>query len=182
MKLKDKLILYIGGLLAGGDIITNYGKDKENPAGIYYSIAQQKELGSKLMQALKKHEVNQEVAALRWRMYMLDRKMDDYTVVKDPVTGELKSVKKHPEFTKPKVFEEKNKKVVIVQNTEPLQSGVDNGITNGIKLHELHKIKQVFPLIFERESISRFEFDKSCIMVVMKQSGKNKIKYYLDFY
>jgi hypothetical protein len=178
MKLKDKIILYIGGMLAGGDTIINTRKDEPEPI----VINQQKELGSKLMQALKKHEVTQEVAELRWRMYMLDRKMDDYTVVRDHLTGELKAVKKHPEFTKPKVFEEQNKKVVIVQNTEPFQSGVDNGITDGIKLHELHKIKQEFPLKFERTSLTRSEFDKTCYHVVMKQSGKKKIKYYLDFY
>jgi len=175
----DRLTLYVGGMLAGGDVITNNRKDD---IPISYTIVQQKELGSKLMQALKKHEVTQEVAELRWRMYMIDREMENYTLVRDGVTGELKSVKKHPEFTKPTVFEEKNKKVLIVQNTEPLSSGTNNGINDGIKLHELHNIKQIFPLSFERGSISKCEFDKSCYQIVLKQSGEKRIKYYLDFY
>jgi len=179
MNLKDKLTLYIGGLLAGGDVIINNRKD-DIPVGI--TITQQKELGSKLMQSLVKKEVTQEVAELRWRMYMLDREMENYTLVRDPSTGELKSVKKHPEFSKPKVFEEKNKRVVIVQNTEPLKSGSDNGFTEGMRLHELHKIKQIYPLKFERGDISRYEFDKSCYQIVLKQTGKKRIKYYLDFY
>ena len=178
-KLLDKLTLYVGGLLAGGDILTSNRKDPYESAIV---IQERKELGSKLMQSLLKKEVTQEVAELRWRMYMLDREMDKYTVVRDATSGELKSIKKHPDFTKPKVFEEKNKKVVIVQNTEPLKSGVDNGFSDGMKLHELHKIKQLYPLTFERGSISKCEFDKSCYQVVLKQNGKKRIRYYLDFY
>jgi len=175
--IKDKLTLYIGGLLSGGDIIISNKNGDIAPI----TITQQKELGSKLIQNLLKKEVTQEVAELRWRMYLLDRTCDQYNVVRG-VDGELKTVKIHPEFTKPKVYEEKNKKVVIVQNTEPIKSGVDNGFSDGMKLHELHLIKQEYPLTFERGDISRFEFDKSCYQVVLKQRGKNRIKYYLDFY
>jgi hypothetical protein len=176
MKLLDKLSLYIGGMLSS-DVLTNTSKD---PAPIV--IMQQKEVGSKLMQSLIKKEVTQEVAELRWRIYMLERSCDKINVVRDGITGELKTIRIDPEFTKPRVFEEKNKKVLVVQNTEPVQSGTDNNITDGIKLHELHKIKQVYPLKFERYNISRCEFDKSCYQVVMKQSGKKRLKFYLDFY
>ena len=179
MKLWDKITLYVGGLLSGGDVILN-NKTDDIPTTI--TVVQQKELGSKLMQALKKHEVTQEVAELRWRMYMLDREMDNYRVIIDPSTGELKSVRKDPEITKPRVFEEKNKKVVIVQNTESIQSGINNGFTDGMKLHELHKIESIYPLKFERGDISRFPFEKSCYQIVLKQNGKKRIKYYLDFY
>jgi hypothetical protein len=172
MSLKEKIITVIGGAVSGGEVLT-----KSNPELTpSISIVQQKEHGSKLMNDLIKKEVTEEVKQLRYRTYWVEEESYKYNV---KLTSEGTNVtqKSFADFTKPNVFEEENKKVMLVQNTEPISSGADNDVQvqkEGIKF------KQYYPLNIDYgDFFSKFKIEKYCKQVVLKRFDET---FQLDMY
>jgi hypothetical protein len=162
MSILDKIKTSIGAAVAGGDILTNSLPEIAPLTSIVY----QKEQGSKLMNDLIKKEVTEEVKQLRYRTYWVEEESYKYGI--QEVDGEIKAVEKqHADFTKPNVFEETHKKVVLVQNTEPIASGVENNVD---VMKEGVKFKQYYPLEIERgDYYPKFRFEKYCKQIVLKE-------------
>ena len=168
MSLSDKIKTIIGGAVSGGDVLAS-SKLEITPLT---SIVYQKEQGSKLMNDLIKKEVTEEVKQLRYRTYWVEEESYKYGVNSQGQTFHI-----YPEFTKPNVFEEEGKRVLLVQNTEPISSGVDNNVQiqkEGVKF------KQYYPLLLIRDdTFPKFQFEKFCKQVVLKECENS---YQLDLY
>jgi hypothetical protein len=161
----------IGAAISGGDLLipSNIGDSLPSTSIVY-----QKEQGSKLMNALVKKEVTEEVKQLRFRTYLIERESNKYGVKIEH--DEAKTVH-FADFTKPNVFEEENKKILLIQNTEPITSGVENNVDVS---REGINFKQYYPLEFERnETFPKFRFEKFCKQIVLKE---NENDYQLDLY
>jgi hypothetical protein len=171
--------LYVGGMVAGAENALN----STTSDGIGVSILDVKEQGSSLMNALKNHQINQEVKMLRYRTYLIESESYKYAVTSGSEYAEAKII--DPDFCKPSIYEDDEYKTLLVQDTTGLTAGIkDTDIPESGKMKDL-KLKTVGILYMERENTfySRHfteDYTKMLALKEHKESHELLLELYFD--
>jgi hypothetical protein len=174
-KIWDRVKLYIGAALSGGDIFDN-SKIQE---GISINQLQQKNQ-SQLLKDLLNHKVTQETQALCDRMLWVEQKSYEKGV--KIINGKPQFVDIPLTYNKPNIYETNGYDAILVMETLPLS--IENA---NINIPETYKIKDIrfeqeYPLKITREYFPKFYIETYSHKIVIKNNIEDKSKYIVELY